>query len=62
MVSSWPRATVRVRFSRVTSPKSGENASLTGGPAVSVVEYSMSMLLSLKPSPLTGAAYHQLRS
>jgi hypothetical protein len=33
IVSSAPAATVRVRFSSVTSPKSGVNSSVAGSPS-----------------------------
>jgi hypothetical protein len=57
-----PSGAVDVRFSIVTSPKSGLNVIVAGAPTTDAGFQVMSMLLSLKPSPDTGAAYHQLRS
>src|SRR5439155_27236261 len=55
-------ATVRARFSNVIMPRSGDQTitgrASTPGPG----SMRKSTLLSWKPSPDTGAAYHQVRS
>ena len=62
MSDSPPAATVTVRFSKATSPTSGDIVISAGAPGAVPGPQSKSTLLSLKPSAETGAAYHQLRS
>ena len=54
--------TVRARFSKVNSPRSGDQVIVGGSSTAAPGAMWKSTLLSWKPSPETGAAYHQLRS
>ena len=62
MSDSPPGGTVTVRFSKATSPRSGLIEMTAGAPGAGPGCQVKSTLLSWKPSPETGAAYHQLRS
>src|SRR2546422_10751982 len=54
--------TVRARFSNVNSARSGDHV-ITGGVSTAGPGVILkSTLLSWKPSPETGAAYHQFKS
>src|SRR2546428_336662 len=55
-------ATVRARFSNVIMPRSGDQAITGGASTPGPGSMRKSTLLSWKPSPDTGAAYHQVRS
>ena len=57
-----PAATVAVRFSKATSPRSGHMLMSAGAPTATPGCHTKSRLLSLKASADTGAAYNQLRS
>ena len=57
-----PAGTVTVRFSKTTSPRSGDIVITAGVPGAVPGPQTKSTLLSLKPRAETGAAYHQLRS
>ena len=62
MSDSPPGGTVTVRFSKAMSPRLGDMVIDAGAPGAAPGPQAKSTLLSLKPSPDTGAAYHQLRS
>ena len=62
MSVSPPGATVTVRFSNATSPRSGHMLMSAGAPTATPGCQTKSRLLSLKASAATGAAYHQFRS
>src|SRR5213594_43293 len=62
MVEPESAETVRARFSKVIMPKSGVHEMRGGRSTESPGVIRKSTLLSLKASPDTGAAYHQLRS
>src|SRR5258705_7514740 len=53
---------VRARFSNPIMPRSGLQVILGGWPSAAPGVIWKSTLLSWKPSPETGAAYHQFRS
>jgi len=55
-------ATVRARFSKVISPRSGDHVITGGASRAGPGSMRKSTLLSWNPSPETGAAYHQVRS
>jgi hypothetical protein len=57
-----PRGPVSARWSSRPTPTSGESVMRGGTPTLSPEMMRKSTALSLKPSPVTGAAYHQLRS
>src|SRR5437899_12470039 len=62
MVLVESAGTVRARFSNVISPRSGDHVMTGGASTAGPGVMSKSTLLSWKPRPDTGAAYHQLRS
>ncbi len=62
IVEADSAATVRARFSNVISPRSGDQAITGGASTAGPGSIRKSTLLSWKPSPDTGAAYHQVRS
>src|SRR5205823_12217659 len=54
--------TVWARFSKVNSPNSGDQVMVGGWSTAAPGAMWKSTLLSWKPSPETGAAYHQFKS
>src|SRR3989475_6269838 len=62
MVEAESAATVRARFSNVIRPRSGDQVITGGASSAGPGAMRKSTLLSWKPSPDTGAAYHHLRS
>src|SRR5439155_24385180 len=62
MVVVESAGTVRARFSNVMSPRSGDHVITGGASAAGAGAMWKSTLLSWKPRPDTGAAYHQVRS
>src|SRR5213078_1642391 len=62
MVVVESAGTVRARFSNVMSPRSGDHVITGGASAAGAGTMWKSTLLSWKPRPDTGAAYHQFKS
>src|SRR5947199_3447302 len=62
MVVLESAGTVRARFSKVNSPSSGDQVIVGGWCTAAPAATWKSTLLSWKPSPETGAAYHQFKS
>src|SRR5438552_16307535 len=62
MVVLESAGTVRARFSKVNSPNSGDQVIVGGRSTAAPGAIWTSTLLSWKPSPETGAAYHQFKS
>ena len=62
MVVLESAGTVRARFSKVNSPNSGDHVIVGGWSTAAPGAIWKSTLLSWKPSPETGAAYHQFKS
>src|SRR6266568_1221715 len=62
MVELDSAGTVRARFSKVNSASSGDQVIAGGWSTAAPGAMWKSTLLSWKPSPETGAAYHQFKS